>query len=99
MAGIYFLATGLLFGGKGLSIVNAVLITALAILTHFTYDWLRTFLDRFFYRRQFRELRANLRNFAREAGSGRSMERNLEIILRSLCLPSSLLCPGQPFSF
>lgn len=85
VASIYFLSTGFFFGPQGLSLVNAVMVVALAIVSHFTYDWARTFLDRFFYQRQFQELRANLRNFAREAGTGRSLERHLALILRSLC--------------
>lgn len=85
VAGVYFLMTPLLFGAQGLSIINALVLVALAILSHFTYDGVRTFLDRLFYQRQFQELRANLRSFAREAGTGRSLESNLGIVLHSFC--------------
>jgi hypothetical protein len=57
----------------------------LAILSHSLYDWVRTYLDRFFYRQQYRELRANLRDFAREAVPGHELQEQLQTILETLC--------------
>ncbi|MFQ5944830.1 MAG: hypothetical protein ACE5NC_01085, partial [Anaerolineae bacterium] len=82
---VYLVGTGILFGAASLPLVNVVIVVGLAILTHLTYDWARSFLDRFFYQRQFREVRSNLRSFAREAGTGRRLEQHLGSILQSLC--------------
>ncbi len=85
VAAIYLVGTGFLFGPASLPLVNVVIVVGLAILTHLTYDWARSFLDRFFYRRQFRQVRSNLRSFAREAGTGRGLEQHLGSIVQSLC--------------
>lgn len=49
------------------------------------YDGIRVGLDRVFYRGQFEQLRANLRAFAREAGSGKRLNDQLQATLGSLC--------------
>ena len=63
--------------------VAFIFIIMLAIASHSLYDWARTYLDRLFYRQQYRELRANLRDFAREAGH--DLQGQLRAILQTLC--------------
>lgn len=61
-----------------------IFVIMLAIVSHSLYDWARTYLDRLFYRRQHRELRANLREFAREAALGHDLPGQLQAILQAL---------------
>ena len=89
------LATGLVIGAYLLAalisdlvfdvpFIAFVFIIMLAIVSHSLYDWARTYLDRLFYRQQYRELRANLRDFAREA-PGHDLPGQLQIIIQALC--------------
>ena len=65
--------------------ITFVLIIVLAIVSHSLYDWGRTTLDRFFYRQQYRELRANLRDFARTTTPDQDIHDRLQAILEALC--------------
>lgn len=49
------------------------------------YDAARSTLDRVFYHGRFLQLRANLRGLAVEAGSGKTLEKQLQQILDALC--------------
>jgi hypothetical protein len=69
----------------GVPFIAFVLVIMLAIVSHSLYDWGRTFLDRLFYRRQHRELRANLRDFVRRATPDQDIQESLQAILQTLC--------------
>jgi hypothetical protein len=62
-----------------------IFIIMLAIVSHSLYDWARTYLDRLFYRQQYRELRANLRDFARTTAPDQDIQDRLQVILQTLC--------------
>lgn len=63
------------------SFVTLVLVMAATITVLMLYDGMRTALDRLLYREQFRQLRANLRSLANEAGTGLSLAEQLEAAL------------------
>jgi hypothetical protein len=67
------------------SFLALLLILLCAILSHSLYDGARSALDRLFYRGQFRQLRANLRALAREAGTSQELEAQLQATLDALC--------------
>ncbi|MBN1660401.1 MAG: GAF domain-containing protein [Anaerolineae bacterium] len=75
----------LYLGGHTFSTLTLILIVVVAVSSLMLYDGLRTTLDRLFYRQQFRELRANLRALAREAGMGQSLPDRLQAVLAALC--------------
>jgi len=52
--------------------------------SHSLYDWARSSLDRLFYRQQYRELRANLREFARTTTQNHDVQNQLRAILQVL---------------
>ncbi len=83
--GAYLLAafvSDLIFG---VPLIAFVFIIMLAIASHSLYDWARTFLDRLFYRRQYRELRSNLREFVRGVTPDHDIQESLPAILQTLC--------------
>lgn len=55
------------------------------VVANSLFDRLRLSFDRFFYQGHFRQLRANLRVLAREAGTGQTLARRLQTILNSAC--------------
>lgn len=61
-----------------------IFVLMLAIITHSITDWGRTFFDRFFYHRQVRLLRANLRAFTREVGSEPDLPDRLHLLLQAV---------------
>jgi hypothetical protein len=71
--------------GHAYSSLTLVLIVVIAVSSLMLYDGLRAALDRLFYRQRFRQLRANLRALAREAGTGQTLAERLDAILTSLC--------------
>ena len=75
----------LYLGGHRFSTLTLILIIVVAVSSLMLYDGLRSTLDRLFYREQFRELRANLRALAREAGVGQTLPDRLQAILSALC--------------
>ncbi len=82
----YVVVAELLYlGGHRFSTVTLVLIIVAAASSLMLYDGLRAALDRLFYRGQFRQLRANLRALAREAGVGQRLPERLQTILSALC--------------
>ncbi len=82
----YVVVAELLYlGGHRFSTVTLVLIIVAAASSLMLYDGLRAALDRLFYRGQFRQLRANLRALAREAGVGQGLSERLQTILNALC--------------
>jgi hypothetical protein len=83
--GTYLLAafvSDLIFG---VPLIAFIFIIMLAIVSHSLYDWGRTFLDRFFYRRQYRELRANLRSLVHRTVPEHDIQDSLQAILQTLC--------------
>jgi hypothetical protein len=86
------LALGL-YGILGLALVLAgqasflaiLLVLIAVIVTHAVYDGSRTALDRLFYRGQSRQLRANLRALAGEAGAGQALAEQFPATLAALC--------------
>jgi hypothetical protein len=83
--GAYLLAAFISDLAFDVPFIAFIFVIMLAIVSHSLYDWARTYLDRFFYRRQYRELRANLRDFAREAVPGHELQEQLRTILETLC--------------
>jgi GAF domain-containing protein len=79
------MAQVLYWGGHIFSPLTLILIIIVAITSLMLYDGLRTTVDRLFYREQFRQLRANLRALAREAGVGQALPDRLQAILSGLC--------------
>jgi hypothetical protein len=90
------LAIGLVIGGYLLAAffsslvfdvpsIAFLFIIMLAIVSHSLYDWARTYLDRFFYRQQYRDLRANLRDFAHTTTPDHDIRDRLQVILQNLC--------------
>jgi hypothetical protein len=69
----------------GVPFVAFVLVIILAIASHSLYDWARTLWDRLFYRRHYRELRANLRQFVLRAAGDEDVHESLEAVLATLC--------------
>jgi hypothetical protein len=81
----YLLATFISYIVYDVPFIAFIFIIMLATVSHSLYDWARTYLDRLFYRRQYRELRANLREFAREAAPGHDLPSQLQAIVQALC--------------
>ena len=82
----YVLAAEFLYrGGHVFSALTLILIVIVAVTSLMLYDGVRAALDRLFYREQFRQLRANLRALAREAGIGQSLHERLQLVLSALC--------------
>ena len=79
------LAEVLYSSGHVFSFVTLVLVMVVTIGALMLYDGVRTALDRLFYRDQFRQLRANLRGLANEAGTGLSLPEQLQAMLASTC--------------
>ena len=71
--------------GHVYSLLTLIVVLIVAISSLLMYDGVRTTLDRLFYRERFRELRANLRNLAREAGTGQSLSDHLQAIVARVC--------------
>jgi len=69
----------------GVPFVAFILIMMLAIASHSLYDWARTYLDRLFYRQQYRHLRANLHDFAHTTTPAHDIRDRLQVILETLC--------------
>jgi hypothetical protein len=91
-----FLAIGMVTGGYLLAAFTSdlifdvpfiafIFIIMLAIVSHSLYDWARTYLDRLFYRQQYRELRASLRDFAHTTTPDHDIRDRLQAILQNLC--------------
>ena len=91
-----FLVTGLVIGAYLLAalisdlafdvpFIAFIFIIMLAIVSHSLYDWARTYLDRLFYRQQYRDLRANLRDFAHTTTPDHDIRDRLQVILQNLC--------------
>jgi hypothetical protein len=74
----------LYLSGHIFSLLTLIVIIVVAISCLMLYDGVRNTLDRLFYRQQFRQLRANLRALAREAGTGQSLQERLQAMLKAL---------------
>lgn len=85
VTGIYLLVALISYVVYDVPFIAFIFVIILAIVSHSLYDWARTYLDRFFYRRQRRELRANLREFVREAAPGHDLPGQLQVIIQALC--------------
>jgi len=85
VTGFYLLVTFISYIVYDVPFIAFIFVIMLAITSHSLYDWARTYLDRLFYRRQYREVRANLRDFAREAAPGYDLPGQLQGIVHVLC--------------
>jgi hypothetical protein len=81
---LYSLVTYLSYLIFDISFAVFIFVLMWVILSHSLYEWGRTTLERLFYRRQYRRLRANLRAFAREAGD-RDLSHQPSALLEALC--------------
>ena len=85
VAGFYLLVTFISYVVYDVPFIAFIFVIILAIISHSLYDWARTYLDQLFYRRRYRQVRANLRDFAREAAPGYDLPGQLRVILQVLC--------------
>jgi len=85
LTAFYYLGALILYFGGQVSFLSLMLVIAIAISSHALYDGVRVALDRLFYQKQFRQLRANLRALARDAGAGQTLAEQLQAFCRSLC--------------
>ena len=85
VTGFYLLVTFISYIIYDVPFIAFIFVIMLATISHSLYDWARTYLDRLFYRRQYREVRANLREFAREAALGHDLPGQLHTIIEALC--------------
>ncbi len=85
VCGAYLVATLLSYVVYGIPFVTFIFVLMFAVITHSIYDWVRTTLDRFFFREPTRELRANLRALAHEASGDQAAQQNLRALLTTLC--------------
>jgi len=83
--GAYLLAAFISDLVFGVPFIAFIFIIMLAIFSHSLYDWARTYLDRLFYRQQYREMRANLRDFAHTTTPDQDIQDRLQVILQNLC--------------
>ena len=81
----YLSATLFTYVVYGIPFVTFVFILMLTVISHSLYDWTRTTLDRLFFHGPTRELRANLRALAHEAGGDEGLRTNLHALLAALC--------------
>lgn len=81
----YLLVTFISYVVYGVPFIAFIFVIMLAIISHSLYDWARTYLDRLFYRKQYREVRANLREFVRDAAPGHDLPGQLQVIIQTLC--------------
>ncbi len=85
VTGLYLLVTWISVQFFGVPAVAFVFIVLLAIITHSLVDVARRNLDLLFYRRDTRQMRANLHKLASLAGEQDGLDENLSITLDSLC--------------
>ncbi len=69
----------------GVPFISYVFLLLLAVASHSVFDGARAVLDRFFYTAPMRELRANLRALAHEAGGDPEMRGNMQALFATLC--------------
>jgi hypothetical protein len=81
---IYLLVTWLSYLAFEIPFEVFIFVLMLVILTHSLYEWGGTTLERLFFRRQYRELRANLRSLAHEAEE-HDVIRHLQPVFQALC--------------
>jgi GAF domain-containing protein len=85
LTAFYYVGALILYFGEQVSFLSLMLVIAIAISSHALYDGVRVALDRLFYQEQFRQLRTNLRSLARDAGTGGTLEEQLQAVCRALC--------------
>lgn len=81
----YVLVVFLFFLGGHVSFLTLVITIVGTVAANSLFDGIRLALDRLFYRRQFQQLRSNLRELAREAGTSETLPQRLQAILGALC--------------
>jgi hypothetical protein len=84
LTAFYVLVALVLYFNRQISFLTLILTMVGALSFNALYDGVRVALDRLFYRGQFEKLRANLRAFAREAGTGQRLNEQLQAILESV---------------
>lgn len=82
---IYALAGWLLWLTGTVTLPAIVIILICTVITHTLSDGGRALVDRLFYRGYLRRLRTDLRQFAYEAGMGRTLGEQLDLVLETLC--------------
>jgi len=87
ITGLYTLATWFLVFAYDAPEVIVIFVPLLGIFTHTSLNAASAFFDRFFYRSETRQLRANLHQLRRLAGESENMQALLIQILESLCQP------------
>ena len=85
LTAFYVLVVFILHLGGQVSFLTLVLTIVGTIAANSLFDGIRLALDRLFYRRQFQQLRSNLRELAREAGTSQTLPQRLQAILSALC--------------
>ncbi len=82
---LYTLVVLILYLSGQVSFVMLALTLVGTVAANALFDALRLTLDRLFYRRQFQQMRLNLRELAHEAGAAASVGERLQAILDSTC--------------
>ena len=85
VTGLYLLVTRMAVQFFDVPAVAYVLIVLLAIVTHSVVDGVRRAIDSFLYRRDTRQMQANLHKLARLAREQDELDEHLSITLDSLC--------------
>jgi GAF domain-containing protein len=81
----YYSGALLLYHAGQISFFALMLTILFAVSSHALYDGIRFALDHVLYEERFRRLRANLNTLAREVGTGKPLEEQLQAVLRALC--------------
>lgn len=84
VVGVYLLVTYISYLVFEMPFAVFIFVLMLVIATHSLHEWGAMTLERLFFRRHYRQLRANLRAFAQEA-EAHETERLIGAILQSLC--------------
>jgi hypothetical protein len=81
----YYSGALLLYHAGQISFFALMLVILFAVSSHALYDGIRFALDHVLYEERFRRLRANLNALAREVGTGKPLEEQLQAVLQALC--------------
>lgn len=100
LTALYVAVVFVFYLGGGVSFLTLVLTIVGTVAANSLFDAIRLTLDRLFYRRQFQQLRSNLRELAREAGTSETLPQRLQAILAALCralrIKRGLIALAQP---
>jgi hypothetical protein len=85
ITGVYLIAARILVSAYGAPRVVTIIIPVFAIYTHSLINIGHRLMDRVFYQKETRRLRANLQRLSRLAGESEVLKENLDLPLGELC--------------